>query len=155
MDEAISSVEDATDCTLVEASSEAAATMVVNSWARSAVVVSVPAAASSWLDADDTVSEWHYRLGKIYANRSNQSGAATELDPNRPIWDTDHLYIDAGVSYSTRMYHDKWRVRFQLNVRNLQENGRLQKIGAYPDGRGHTFRIVDPRQFIFTTGIDL
>ena len=43
-----------------------------------------------------------------------------------------------------------------MNVKNVQENGsRLQKIGAYPDGRGHTFRIVDPRQFIFTTTFDL
>src|SRR6185369_10906880 len=56
IDEAISSVEEATDCTLVEASSEAAATIVVSSWARSAVAVSVPAEASSSLDAEDTVS---------------------------------------------------------------------------------------------------
>ena len=40
-DEAISSVADATDCTLVEASSEAAATMVVSCCERSAVDVSV------------------------------------------------------------------------------------------------------------------
>ncbi len=82
-------------------------------------------------------------------------GAATALDPNRPIWDSDHLYLDGGLSYSTRVYRDKWRARFQLNVRNLQESGRLQKIGAYPDGRAHTFRIVEPRTFIFTTSLDL
>ena len=81
--------------------------------------------------------------------------AATALDPNRPIWDSDHLYLDAGLTYSTRVYHDKWRARFQLNVRNLQESGRLQKIGAYPDGRGHTFRIVEPRTFILTSSVDL
>jgi hypothetical protein len=81
---------------------------------------------------------------------------ATALDPNRPIWNSAHTYIDLGASYSTRIYHDKWRARFQLNIRNLQESGsRLQKIGAYPDGRGHTFRIVDPRQIIFTTTFDL
>ena len=45
--EAISSVAEATDCTLVEASSEAAATAVVSSCERSAVEVSVPAEASS------------------------------------------------------------------------------------------------------------
>jgi hypothetical protein len=81
--------------------------------------------------------------------------AATALDPNRPIWDSDHLYLDAGVTYTTRVYHDKWRARFQLNVRNLQESGRLQKVGAYPDGTGHTFRVIDPRMFIFTTSLDL
>src|SRR5664279_3900425 len=45
-----------TDCTLVEASSEAAATMVVSSCERAAVEVSVLAEASSSVDADDTVS---------------------------------------------------------------------------------------------------
>ena len=35
------------------------------------------------------------------------------------------------------------------------ESGRLQKVGAYPDGRGHTFRIINPRTFIFTTTFDL
>ncbi len=51
-----SSVAEATDCTLVEASSEAAATTVVSCCARSAVEVSVVADASSSVEADDTVS---------------------------------------------------------------------------------------------------
>ncbi len=51
-----SSVAEATDCTLVEASSDAAATTVVSSCARSAVAVSVEAEASSSVDAEDTVS---------------------------------------------------------------------------------------------------
>jgi hypothetical protein len=81
--------------------------------------------------------------------------AASALDPNKPIWNSAHTYVDLGLSYSTRIYHDKWRARYQLNIRNVQESGtRLQKIGAFPDGRGHTFRIVDPRQFIFTATFD-
>jgi hypothetical protein len=56
MDEVISSVAEATDCTLVEASSDAAATMVVNSCERTAVDVNVPAEASNSLDEADTVS---------------------------------------------------------------------------------------------------
>jgi len=43
----------------------------------------------------------------------------------------------------------------QLNVRNLQEGGRLQAISAYPNGRPGAFRIVDPRQFILTATFDL
>ena len=54
MEDAISSVAEATDCTLVEASSEAAATAVVTCWACSAVLVSVPAEASSSVEADDS-----------------------------------------------------------------------------------------------------
>jgi hypothetical protein len=80
---------------------------------------------------------------------------ATQFDPNRPIYDSDHAYIDAFISYRTRLFGDKVGARFQLNVRNLQEDGRLQKVGAYPDGRGHTFRIINPRTFIFTTTFDL
>lgn len=83
-------------------------------------------------------------------------GAATQLDPNRPIWNRAHLTADLLMGYTTRVYHDKWRARFQLNVRNIDEShARLQKVGAYPDGRGHSFRIVEPRQFIFTTSLDL
>ena len=81
--------------------------------------------------------------------------AATQFDPNRPIWDTDHIYLDAFAGYRTRLFKDKVGARFQVNVRNLQESGRLQKVGAYPDGRGHTFRIINPRTFIFTATFDL
>jgi hypothetical protein len=80
---------------------------------------------------------------------------ATQFDPNRPIYDSAHLYADAFIGYTTRIYRDKVRARFQINVRNLQENGRLQKIGAYPDGRAHTFRVINPRTFIFTTSFDM
>ena len=80
---------------------------------------------------------------------------ATAFDPNRPIYDSAHLYADAFASYSTRLFSDRVRATFQLNVRNLQESGRLQKVGAYPDGRAHTFRIINPRTFIFTATFDL
>jgi len=44
---------------------------------------------------------------------------------------------------------------FQLNVRNLTEDGRLQRINAYPDGTPSAFRIVDRRQFILSATFDL
>lgn len=81
--------------------------------------------------------------------------AATQFDPNRPVWDTDHIYLDAFVGYRMRLFSDRIGARFQLNIRNLQESGRLQKVGAYPDGRGHTFRVINPRTFIFTATFDL
>ena len=40
-------------------------------------------------------------------------------------------------------------------VRNHQEKGRLQAIGAFPDGTLNAYRIVDPRQFILTASFDL
>ena len=77
------------------------------------------------------------------------------LDPNRPIYDKAHLYVDANVTYRTRLFSNKIGATFQLNVRNLMENGRLQPIGANSDGVPHTYRIIDPQQFILTATFDL
>ena len=44
--------------------------------------------------------------------------------------------------------------KFQLNVQNLQESGRLQPTGAFPDGTKNAFRIIDPRKFILTATFD-
>lgn len=50
------------------------------------------------------------------------------------------------VDYRTKLFSDKVRASFQLNVKNLQEEGgRLQKTGAFFDGRASTYRIIDPR----------
>lgn len=76
-------------------------------------------------------------------------------DPNRPIFDKTHAYFDAGLIYNQRILGDRVRLRVQFNVRNLTEGGRLQPVGALPDGRIHTFRIVDPRQFILTASFSM
>lgn len=79
----------------------------------------------------------------------------TELDANRPIWDKAHYYADAFVGYRTRLFRDRVGATFQVNVRNLQESGGLRPIAAFPDGRFYAYRIIDPRQFIFTATFDL
>ena len=79
----------------------------------------------------------------------------TDLDPNNPIYDKAHYYVDAFIGYRTKIWGDKIGANFQLNVRNLQENGRLQAIGAFPDGTPNAYRIVDPRQFIVQATFDL
>ncbi len=79
----------------------------------------------------------------------------TALDPKRPIYDQAHLYADAFVAYRTRLFARKVGATFQLNVRNLQEGGRLQAISAFPDGTPNGYRIIDPRQFIVTATFDL
>jgi hypothetical protein len=79
-----------------------------------------------------------------------------ELDPNRPIYSSPETYVDLFVSYSTRLFDDKVRARFQLNVKNVGESGgSLLQTGAFFDGRPSTFRIVDPRQFILSASFDL
>jgi hypothetical protein len=79
----------------------------------------------------------------------------TRLDPNQPIWDEERYYFDAFASYKTKMFADKVTATFRLNVRNLQEDGRLQAIGAFPNGQPHSYRIVDPRQFILSASFDM
>ncbi len=66
------------------------------------------------------------------------------------------LEFDLFASYSTRLYNDKIRATFQLNVKNVNESGGgLQATGAFFDGRPSTYRIIDPRQFILTASFDL
>ena len=79
-----------------------------------------------------------------------------QLDPNRPIYSSADINVDLFVSYRTKLFADKVRANFQLNVKNVQEEGgRLQKTGAFFDGRASTYRIVDPRQFILSASFDL
>ena len=98
---------------------------------------------------------WEDKGGIGYYGMQQLPAVITELAPNRPIYDKAHLYADAFVAYRTRMWSDKINATFQLNVRNIQENGRLQPISAYPNGRPSGYRIVDPRQFILTATFDL
>jgi hypothetical protein len=78
-----------------------------------------------------------------------------QLDPNRPIYSPAETYVDLFVSYRTRLFHDKVRASFQLNVKNVGESGGgLLATSAFLDGSPSTYRIVDPRQFILTAGFD-
>ena len=82
-------------------------------------------------------------------------GVVRSLDPTKPLFDKSRYYFDASSSYNLRFSNNKIRARIQLNVRNVFESGRLQKIAVNPDGSAYAFRIIDPRQFILTTTFDL
>jgi outer membrane receptor protein involved in Fe transport len=79
-----------------------------------------------------------------------------KLDPDRPIYSPSETYVDLFVTYNVRMFSDKVRARFQINVKNVfEDGGRLQATQAFFDGKAATYRIVDPRQFVFTASFDL
>jgi len=79
-----------------------------------------------------------------------------QLDPTRPIYSSPEANVDLFVGYRTKLFADKVRANFQLNVRNVQEDGgRLQKTAAFFDGRASTYRIIDPRQFILSASFEL
>lgn len=98
---------------------------------------------------------WEDRGAIGYYGVQQLPDSITDLDPSRPIWDSSHLYVDAFIGFRTRLFHEKVGAKFQLNVRNLTEGGRLQPIAAYPDGTPNSFRIIDPRQFILSATFDL
>ncbi|MFZ5494763.1 MAG: TonB-dependent receptor [Verrucomicrobiota bacterium] len=78
-----------------------------------------------------------------------------ELDPNRPIYSDPETYVDLFVTYNTKLFDDKVRARFQLNVKNAGESGGgLLPTSAFFDGRISTYRIIDPRQFILSATFD-
>jgi hypothetical protein len=98
---------------------------------------------------------WESRGGIGYYGVQQYPAPITELDPNRPIWDKAHLYADVFVTYRTKLFANKVGTSFQLNVRNLGENGRLQPVGAYPNGVPLAYRIIDPALYIFQVKFDL
>ncbi len=78
-----------------------------------------------------------------------------ELDPTRPVYDKSHLYVDFLVGYRTRLFNNRIATTFQLNVRNLNESGRLQPIAADPSGNPTALRIISPRLFILSATFEL
>ena len=83
------------------------------------------------------------------------TGVYTSLNPDSPIYDKAHYYVDLFAAYRTKMWSNKVGVTVQFNVQNLGETGRLQPIGAFPDGTISTYRIVDPQKFILSVSFEL
>jgi hypothetical protein len=102
-----------------------------------------------------TAERWEDKAAIGYFCVEKFPATITELDINNPIYDRAHLYVDPWIRYSVRLFGGKVGATFQLNIKNVQEGGRLQPVAARPDGTPLAFRIVEPRQFIFTASFDL
>jgi hypothetical protein len=98
---------------------------------------------------------WEDKAAIGYYGKQQLPDIITELDTNRPIYDKSHYYVDLFAAYKMKLWGGKVDMTVKANVRNLGENGRLQPVGAFPDGTIHTFRIVDPQLFILTVGFDM
>lgn len=90
-----------------------------------------------------------------YHGRQQPPDIVTTFDGSRPILDRPHWNVDAYVSYRAPMFSEKVMATWQLNVRSLNESGRLQPIAADPDGVPNAYRIVSPRQFILSVAFEL
>ncbi len=126
--------------------------------AKLATSLDLAAISRTWILKDVRVGasgNWQDKGAIGYYGREQYPAVVTELDPDRPIYDKARLYVGAFVSYRTKLFRNKVNANFQVNVENLTEGGRLQPIGAFPDGTPNAYRIVDPRKFIFSASFDL
>jgi outer membrane receptor protein involved in Fe transport len=103
---------------------------------------------------------WEDRLAIGYYGRDCYKGqplpgVVRELDYSRPIYDRARTHADIGFIYITRMFGGKVVARFQVDVRDVFENGHLQPIDAYPNGEPFAYRIVSPRTLIMSVGFDM
>ena len=85
---------------------------------------------------------------------ADADGVIRRLDRDRPVYDKPVGNLDLLLSYNTRLVRNKVRTTFQLNVSNVTENGHLKGVAVNPDGKFWQYRIIDPRQFVFTTRFD-
>ncbi len=98
---------------------------------------------------------WEDKGAIGYQGVPDANGVYQSLDTTHPFFDKGHYFLDAFVNYKTKLWNNKIGTTVQLNVRNIQESGSLQPIGAFPDGTISTYRIVDPRLFILQVTFDL
>jgi hypothetical protein len=95
---------------------------------------------------------WESKGGIGYYTKANDPEA---YDPDRIVYDKGHVYVDLGANYNTRLFRDRVGLSVQLNVRNAGENGRIQPVGALPNGQPHSYRIIDPQLFILSATFTL
>lgn len=84
----------------------------------------------------------------------NTSGQIAAADVSRPIYVGGRMHLDLWTSYTTKIMDDKVKLRIQLNVRDVLEDGRLEPIGTNYDGSFAAYRIIDPRKFALSFTFD-
>ena len=84
----------------------------------------------------------------------DSDGIVRSLDVNKPVYDPARYYFDFWVGYRMKMFHNKVRAKFQLNVQDAFEGGRLQAVSVNPDGTPYNYRIINPRTWSVTTTFD-
>jgi hypothetical protein len=93
-----------------------------------------------------------------YGKSSGGNAANPKLidisDVTRPIYDKANMYTDLFLNYKCKVWNDRVRLNVQLNVENVFEDGRLQKVAVNYDGSPYAYRIIDSRKFTLTTTFD-
>jgi len=92
--------------------------------------------------------------GKSSGLVTNIPGYMDMSDVTRPIYDSANWYTDFWISYTRNVFKDKVRMKIQLNVDNLFEDGGLRVTAVNYDGSPYAYRIIDSRLFKLTTTFD-
>ncbi len=115
---------------------------------------------------NDALRGWNVGLGQRWEDKAvigyygKSSGANTNpnfldlSDTTRPIYDSDNWYTDLWVGYTRRIFDDRVRMKLQLNVNDVFEDGGLRVVAVNLDGSPSSYRIIDSRQFILTASFD-
>jgi outer membrane receptor for monomeric catechols len=85
---------------------------------------------------------------------TDSSGTVVGLDLAHPYYSGGYVALDAWLGYKTKIYHGKYNLSFQLNIRDLQSGGGFRPIVANSDGTHSVFRIVQPRTYYLTTTLE-
>jgi hypothetical protein len=85
---------------------------------------------------------------------ADTDGIVRTLDVNKGVFDPARYSFDLWTNYTLKLYHDKVRAKFQLNLNNAFEKGGLRTVGVNPDGTPFNFRIINPRQLVLSTTFD-
>jgi hypothetical protein len=75
-------------------------------------------------------------------------------DTTRPVYDDPLWVTDLWIAYTRKIFNDKVRMKLQLNVADVFEDGGLKPVAVNYDGKPYAYRIVDPRTFILTATFD-
>jgi len=85
---------------------------------------------------------------------ADEQGRLTGLDLDNPYKNSAYIAFDAWAGYTTKILHDKYTLRIQLNGRDLQESGSFRPINANSNGGHSVFRIQQPRTFYLKTTLE-
>jgi hypothetical protein len=76
------------------------------------------------------------------------------VDTTQPIYDDPLWVTDLWIAYTRKIFNDKVRMKLQLNVADVFQDGELKPVAVNYDGKPYAYRIVDPRTFILTATFD-
>jgi len=83
----------------------------------------------------------------------NGVNTVTGLDLAHPYTVPGQTSVEAWLSYSRKVYKDRYILSFRLEADNLETSGGYMAVGANSDGTHQLFTIAPGRTFYFTTDL--